>query len=1033
MYKVKMDGQILYYPGDKEAVLINPVLNLQAGYAGTFESTIPPSNPLYSKIRNRNSMVSVFRDSKEIFYGEITKQPKMDRYKNKSIYCTGAMSFLSDSIQPQAEYHDKSPREMLEIFLENHNNQVEARKKIYLGQVSITDTNDSLSLYRYTNFETTLKAIREKLVERLGGYLRLRHENEKLYLDWITLEEYGKYCEQSIGFGLNLLDYSESRTAENIVTALIPLGSRLQGESEIEALEKYVDITSVNGDSNYIYNQEAVENFGWVWATNTWQDVTESSNLLKKGKEWLQDKQFEDLTLELTAVDLSMIDREYDSFEIGDRIRCRAKPYGMDKIFPVTEMKIPLQKPDGATLTLGENRKLTYTEQQNRIYSGVTATAEERRKIQNRQMKTAIDNLTAKMTGTAGGYHLTEFDNEGRWLRELYMDAPDKEQATRILQINKDGIGGSCNGYAGPYTVGLTLDGQIVGEQITAESIGAEKLSIEYKTELEGKFSQASKNANDYTDTREKAVKELITTSIKSVEDKIQLAVIDQKSITNRYNYIKGGDNQNITISAFDVTNASAFKSTAGNINAILLSKTNENTAIFQQPLGELPAGTYEVEIKIYTQEGKKPDSCYFGLLGNISYQYLSTADNGKWYSIKRTITYTGKGERSFYFSVSGSAGKQIYLTDIRVLRNVKELIDDVDARITVEAGKITQQVSEIYEANTHNYCTNGAFSDGTDKFAGWKRSDETKVTQTTISGKTCAQITESANASWYQRPFSKKGKVKVRFKAACAEGQEKTARIRVSIDNTSHYIDAGELSTSWKTFEFENDATPPYFYTYFYAFTADTTVYITDVEIMGYATHYAEAQLQLTANDITAEVKRAEKAEETLQSKISINAEAIKLRVSKGDISSEISTESGKISLKSNRISIDSTNFTLTASGYVTMKGASCQGSFEAKNGQWWMLLNNGQITGGYSSATYGYIDFNGAYGNTKEHTLRIIGNTCVDIKGNLCTAVGWNDGTVYTTFTGTRNFITNIRDLGSGRIEWTTTTYTFRNGLMM
>ena len=133
MYKVKMDGQILYYPGDKEAVLINPVLNLQAGYAGTFESTIPPSNPLYSKIRNRNSMVSVFRDSKEIFYGEITKQPKMDRYKNKSIYCTGAMSFLSDSIQPQAEYHDKSPREMIEIFLENHNNQVEARKKIYLG------------------------------------------------------------------------------------------------------------------------------------------------------------------------------------------------------------------------------------------------------------------------------------------------------------------------------------------------------------------------------------------------------------------------------------------------------------------------------------------------------------------------------------------------------------------------------------------------------------------------------------------------------------------------------------------------------------------------------------------------------------------------------------------------------------------------------------------------------------------------------------------------------------------------------------
>ena len=58
-----------------------------------------------------------------------------------------------------------------------------------------------------------------------------------------------------------MLDYSLSRTAENIATALIPLGARLEGESEIDALEKYVDITSVNGGSNYIYNQSAVENF----------------------------------------------------------------------------------------------------------------------------------------------------------------------------------------------------------------------------------------------------------------------------------------------------------------------------------------------------------------------------------------------------------------------------------------------------------------------------------------------------------------------------------------------------------------------------------------------------------------------------------------------------------------------------------------------------------------------------------------------------------------------------------------------------
>ena len=242
-----------------------------------------------------------------------------------------------------------------------------------------------------------------------------------------------------------------------------------------------------------------------------------------------------------------------------------------------------------------------------------------------------------------------------------------------------------------------------------------------------------------------------------------------------------------------------------------------------------------------------------------------------------------------------------------------------------------------------------------------------------------------------------------------------------------------GDLSTSWKTFEFESEATPSYFYTYFYNNVANTTVYITDVEIMGYAASYAESQLKLTANDITAEVTRAKKAEETLKSIIQVNADASKLRVSKGNISSEISTESGAITLKSNRISISSTNFTLTASGYVTMKGASCQGSFESVNGSWFIKMNWGEITGGYGSTTYGYIDFAGAYNNSSARTLRLRGNSRVDIMGSLYTATSYNADTVWSTFTGTRRKITNIRDIGNGAIEWSWIDETYKNGMLM
>lgn len=52
--------------------------------------------------------------------------------------------------------------------------------------------------------------------------------------------------------------YSETTSAEDVVTALIPLGATLEDESEIDALEKWVDIASVNegicylGKSNWI-------------------------------------------------------------------------------------------------------------------------------------------------------------------------------------------------------------------------------------------------------------------------------------------------------------------------------------------------------------------------------------------------------------------------------------------------------------------------------------------------------------------------------------------------------------------------------------------------------------------------------------------------------------------------------------------------------------------------------------------------------------------------------------------------------------
>lgn len=520
IYKIKLDGKVLYYPGDRQAAVINPELDLQTGYAGELTLKVPPLNPLYGEIHNRKSMVSVYRGNTEIFYGEVRTREK-DRFKNQPVKATGALSFLADSILPQQEWHDISPRDLLDAWLQLHNNQVEDRKKIYTGVVTIHDSNDSL--YRITDRENTLEAIRDKLVDRLGGYLRLRHENDKLYLDWLTIQEYGKYCEQPIQFGENLMDYSETMTADDVITALIPLGAAIEQEtdenaSEFERLEKNVDITSVNDGKDYIYSKEAVENFGWVWRTEKWDDVSVPANLLKKATEFLTSNQYESLVISLTAVDLSLFGQDYDSFDIGDRVLCNAIPYGMKKVLPVMEMKIPLQQPDQAQLTLGENLQQSFTDQTSGTFTQIRQETTDAGRVQTEWMKSAIDNLTKQMTGAKGGYKLTEFDENGLWLRDLYMDAPDKNQATNILQINKNGIGGSNNGYAGPYTVGMTLDGTILGERILAGSIKTEALSTECKNYIETKIS-------DGDSANKTAILKEVTTSLKAMDGKITLSV----------------------------------------------------------------------------------------------------------------------------------------------------------------------------------------------------------------------------------------------------------------------------------------------------------------------------------------------------------------------------------------------------------------------------------------------------------------------------------------------------------------------------
>lgn len=93
-------------------------------------------------------------------------------------------------------------------------------------------------------------------------------------------------------------------------------------------------------------------------------------------------------------------------------------------------------------------------------------------------------------------------------------------------------------------------------------------------------------------------------------------------------------------------------------------------------------------------------------------------------------------------------------------------------------------------------------------------------------------------------------------------------------------------------------------------------------------STNYQIVKLKGKTNTLERTVEETKSTitdvEKNLQSQITQNAEQINLKVSKGDVSSEISQEAGDISIKANRISIQSDNFQLDSKGNVKMQGAT-------------------------------------------------------------------------------------------------------------
>jgi hypothetical protein len=508
----------LYDLRDEDLVLISPIVKIGENTAGSFEFSILPKHPHYEEVNELTSVITAYDGDEEIFCGRVVEITK-DLYNRKKVICEGELAYFNDSIQRPAKYQGLTVRGYLETLVNIHNQQVKNQgidKTFKVGAVTVQDNNDYV--YKYTNWESTLEVIKTDLLNTYGGYLRIRKENGVRYIDYLA--DYPNTNTQVIEFGSNLLDFTHDMVASDIVTAVIPLGARLEDVTEVEGLDAYLTIKDVNGGVDYVYSQEAVKSYGWIFKTVKWDDVHVADNLLRKGKEYLSDIQFAQITLTVSAVDLHMLHVDMERIKVLDEIRVTSSPNGLDRFFPVSEMTIYLDKPSNNKLTLGTS--YSKTSLSTKTESNMTSIKDKIDSLPNKSeiLEEARENASQLIHSATNGHVVTTADEQ------LIMDTADKKTARKLWRWNLNGLGYSKTGYNGTYDTAITMDGQIVGERLVGGSVTADKLSVSYKSSVEKQISDAIDDSNDYTDDKLKSywTRVEVETAIKNTKDAVLIS-----------------------------------------------------------------------------------------------------------------------------------------------------------------------------------------------------------------------------------------------------------------------------------------------------------------------------------------------------------------------------------------------------------------------------------------------------------------------------------------------------------------------------
>ena len=398
------DKHLIYAPNSRNALVLSPKLTREVSKGGSLSFTMTRDHEQYESLQKMSTCITVEQDDKEIWRGRILSH-EADWYNRRVIYCEGALSYFNDSAITPFNYEGKLAQ-FLQHLIDAHNQQCGnmKMKRFELGTVTaalgdlVVHYGDRDSYGVGEDYGSTWDIIDKMVLKVYGGYAYCTYNpatgnNVLNYCDQSF--EADRLVNQTIEYGVNLLDFTEKTDTNSLFTRVYPMGSKHTveetkwkwkflwwGEKYTESHEERYGISgtdaatvnkylpkgysyrldSSDGDCGWIQNDAAAQKFGIVSALGEY-DTDSDNDTFAAGVQDLQKNSLMVTSYTVKAVDLRDAGYDKDRLTFAGYAHIISKPHSIDVIMLCTKLVEPLDQPDKKEYTFGMTRQ-TLTDRQ---------------------------------------------------------------------------------------------------------------------------------------------------------------------------------------------------------------------------------------------------------------------------------------------------------------------------------------------------------------------------------------------------------------------------------------------------------------------------------------------------------------------------------------------------------------------------------------------------------------------------------------------------------------------------------------------